>query len=149
MTPTLRETQQKLQQVSRTLKEIAESLSQSSMRKKQEALFSCVDDIKSACDSIELSINFMYFGQKSGGQRSTAKKTRAVQENGKKGGRPSKKAVVDFAYAQNEEGIDVRLSDGTQKFIAGTVQNVREAFPPSRYKWEEGAEALYQKLTAR
>ena len=147
MTPTLRETIELINQVSGEIKEIAESITQVSMLAKKDRLLECAEELKSAETKIQQSIDFMYFGQKSGGQRSTMRKTRAVQENGKKGGRPSKKILIKIEKNQSEETYSIWFNDGSIKVVPGkTLQDVRNAFPITRYKWSGELEEAYQKI---
>lgn len=139
MTPTLRETIELINQVSGEIKEIAESITQVSMLAKKDRLLECAEELKSAETKIQQSIDFMYFGQKSGGQRSTMRKTRAVQENGKKGGRPSKKIVMAVTFEESKSSCRVTFDDGSHKNVKGGIQEAAKAFPQSRYKWDEKA----------
>lgn len=139
MTPTLQETIELLKNVSCEIKEIAESITQVSMSPKKDKLLECVDELKNAETKIQQSIDFMYFGQKSGGQRSTMRKTKAVQENGKKGGRPSKKIVVAVDLDESQGCCKVTFDDGSHKIVKGGFSEVAKAFPQSRYKWDENA----------
>ena len=146
MTPTLRETRELIAKICSELKEISEGMNTASQQKNKERIIACVDRLHDAGDKIDQSIAFMYFGQKSGGQRSTAKKKKAVRENGKKGGRPSKKIITDIQ--NGETGIFyVEFNDGTKKPGGNSLAEVRESFPPSRYKWAENVENLYERLT--
>lgn len=146
MTPTLRETRELIERICSELKDISEGMNTASQLKNKDRILSCVDQLHDAGDKIDQSIAFMYFGQKSGGQRSTAKKKKAVQENGKKGGRPSKKIITGIRSEEN--GIFyVEFDDGTKKPGGNSLAEVRESFPPNRYKWAEEAENLYEKLT--
>lgn len=147
MTPTLQETQELLKTVSSQIKQIAESMTQVSMQTKKDQLLECVEKIYSANDKIEQSINFMYFGQKSGGQRSTAKKRKAVQENGKKGGRPSKKILQSLEKTADGNEIIVKFSDTTEIKISGSAYDVRTRFPLSRYRWSDSAEEWFSQNT--
>lgn len=147
MTPTLQETQELLKTVSSQIKQIAESMTQVSMQTKKDQLLECVEKIYSANDKIEQSINFMYFGQKSGGQRSTARKRKAVQENGKKGGRPSKKILQSLEKTADGNEIIVKFSDATEIKISGSAYDVRTRFPLSRYRWSDSAEEWFSQNT--
>lgn len=147
MTPTLQETQELLKSVSSQIKQIAESMTQVSMQTKKDQLLECVEKIYSANDKIEQSINFMYFGQKSGGQRSTARKRKAVQENGKKGGRPSKKILQSLEKSADGNEIIVKFSDATEIKISGSAYDVRTRFPLSRYRWSDSAEEWFSQNT--
>lgn len=147
MTPTLQETQELLKSVSSQIKQIAESMTQVSMQTKKDQLLECVEKIYSANDKIEQSINFMYFGQKSGGQRSTARKRKAVQENGKKGGRPSKKILQSLEKTADGNEIIVKFSDATEIKISGSAYDVRTRFPLSRYRWSDSAEEWFSQNT--
>ena len=147
MTPTLQETQELLKSVSSQIKQIAESMTQVSMQTKKDQLLECVEKIYSANDKIEQSINFMYFGQKSGGQRSTARKRKAVQENGKKGGRPSKKILQSLEKTADGNEIIVKFSDATEIKISGSASDVRTRFPLSRYRWSDSAEEWFSQNT--
>ena len=146
MTPTLRETRESIEKICAELKEITEGMNSASQQKNKDRILNCIDRLHDAGDKINQSIEFMYFGQKSGGQRSTAKKKKAVQENGKKGGRPSKKIVTKIFSEEN--GIFyVEFDDGTKRPGGNSLSEVRENFPPNRYKWTESVENLYGKLT--
>ncbi|MCR5496167.1 MAG: hypothetical protein K6F15_11090 [Treponema sp.] len=145
MTPTLQESQKLLRDASAEIKEIAESITQVSMQAKKDRLLECLETIKNADDKIEQSINFMYFGQKSGGQRKTARKIKAVQENGKKGGRPSKKILQTLEKSLEGDDITVFFSDGSQTKISGSAFDVRTRFPLSRYRWSDEAEEWFTK----
>lgn len=147
MTPTLQETQELLKSVSSQIKQIAESMTQVSLQTKKDQLLECVEKIYSANDKIEQSINFMYFGQKSGGQRSTARKRKAVQENGKKGGRPSKKILQSLEKTADGNEIIVKFSDATEIKISGSAYDVRTRFPLSRYRWSDSAEEWFSQNT--
>ena len=147
MTPTLQETQELLKNVSSQIKQIAESMTQVSMQTKKDQLLECVEKIYSANVKIEQSINFMYFGQKSGGQRSTARKRKAVQENGKKGGRPSKKILTSLEKSADGKEIIVKFSDGSEIKISGSAYDVRTRFPLSRYRWSDSAEEWFSQNT--
>lgn len=147
MTPTLQETQELLKSVSSQIKQIAESMTQVSMQTKKDQLLECVEKIYSANVKIEQSINFMYFGQKSGGQRSTARKRKAVQENGKKGGRPSKKILQSLKKSADGNEIIVKFSDATEIKISGSAYDVRTRFPLSRYRWSDSAEEWFSQNT--
>lgn len=147
MTPTLQETQELLKNVSSQIKQIAESMTQVSMQTKKDQLLECVEKIFTANDKIEQSINFMYFGQKSGGQRSTARKRKAVQENGKKGGRPSKKILQSLEKTADGNEIIVKFSDTTEIKISGSAYDVRTRFPLSRYRWSDSAEEWFSQNT--
>ncbi len=147
MTPTLQETQELLKNVSSQIKQIAESMTQVSLQTKKDQLLECVEKIYSANDKIEQSINFMYFGQKSGGQRSTARKRKAVQENGKKGGRPSKKILQSLEKTADGNEIIVKFSDATEIKISGSAYDVRTRFPLSRYRWSDSAEEWFSQNT--
>ena len=147
MTPTLQETQELLKTVSSQIKQIAESMTQVSMQTKKDQLLECVEKIYFANDKIEQSINFMYFGQKSGGQRSTARKRKAVQENGKKGGRPSKKILQSLEKTSDGNEIIVKFSDATEIKISGSAYDVRTRFPLSRYRWSDSAEEWFSQNT--
>lgn len=147
MTPTLQETQELLKNVSSQIKQIAESMTQVSLQTKKDQLLECVEKIYSANDKIEQSINFMYFGQKSGGQRSTARKRKAVQENGKKGGRPSKKILQSLEKPADGNEIIVKFSDATEIKISGSAYDVRTRFPLSRYRWSDSAEEWFSQNT--
>lgn len=147
MTPTLQETQELLKNVSSQIKQIAESMTQVSMQTKKDQLLECVEKIFTANDKIEQSINFMYFGQKSGGQRSTARKRKAVQENGKKGGRPSKKILQSLEKTADGNEIIVKFSDATEIKISGSAYDVRTRFPLSRYRWSDSAEEWFSQNT--
>lgn len=147
MTPTLQDTQELLKTVSSQIKQIAESMTQVSMQTKKDQLLECVEKIYSANDKIEQSINFMYFGQKSGGQRSTARKRKAVQENGKKGGRPSKKILQSLEKTADGNEIIVKFSDATEIKISGSAYDVRTRFPLSRYRWSDSAEEWFSQNT--
>lgn len=147
MTPTLQEAQELLKNVSSQIKQIAESMTQVSMQTKKDQLLECVEKIFTANDKIEQSINFMYFGQKSGGQRSTARKRKAVQENGKKGGRPSKKILQSLEKTADGNEIIVKFSDATKIKISGSAYDVRTRFPLSRYRWSDSAEEWFSQNT--
>ena len=147
MTPTLQETQELLKSVSSQIKQIAESMTQVSLQTKKDQLLECVEKIYSANDKIEQSINFMYFGQKSGGQRSTARKRKAVQENGKKGGRPSKKILQSLEKTADGNEIIVKFSDATEIKISGSAYDVRTRFPLTRYRWSDSAEEWFSQNT--
>ena len=126
---------------------LAERLSQSSLQKNQEELLNCAENLRSVKNLIDQAINFTYFGQKTGGQRSTAKKIQAVRENGKKGGRPSKKILIKIEKNQSEETYSVWFNDGSIKVVPGkSLQDVRNAFPITRYKWSGELEEAYQKI---
>ena len=140
MTPTLKETQALLNDISLQLKKIADSMTQVSMQTKKDCILDCIKKLQTADDKIEQSINFMYFGQKSGGQRSTARKTKAVQENGRKGGRPSKKIVQELEKSPDGKEMLVRFNDGSEIKISGSALDVRTRFPTSRYRWSDKAE---------
>ena len=94
MNPTLKQAKEKIEEIEKSLKALAERLSQSSLQKNQKELLNCAENLRSVKNLIDQAINFTYFGQKTGGQRSTAKKIQAVRENGKKGGRPSHKSCA-------------------------------------------------------
>ena len=96
MNPTLKQAEEKIEEIEKSLKALAERLSQSSLQKNQEELLNCAENLRSVKNLIDQAINFTYYGQKTGGQRSTAKKIQAVRENGKKGGRPSKKILINY-----------------------------------------------------
>ena len=147
MTPTLQETQELLKSVSSQIKQIAESMTQVSLQTKKDQLLECVEKIYSANDKIEQSINFMYFGQKSGGQRSTARKRKAVQENGKKGGPPSKKILQSLEKTADGNEIIVKFSDATEIKISGSAYDVRTRFPLTRYRWSDSAEEWFSQNT--
>ncbi len=150
MTPQLKETQELLDKTMNLIKNIADSFPANYMSKKKEELIECSDNIKHAIDKIQQAIDFTYFGQKSGGQRSTTRKTKAVRENGKKGGRPSSKIVTDILRNKNNDGWEVIFNDGSKKKITGeNIQAVRDAFPITRYQWEDTMEYYYQKLVAK
>lgn len=146
MTPQLKETQQKLLEIASKIKKNSESLSGKNLDAK-EKLFECADEIKKAVDEIEQVINFTYFGQKSGGQRKSMKKTEAVRENGKKGGRPSSKIVTKIEKSENNEIYTVTFNDKSTKTVSGkTLHAVREAFPPTRYKWSPEMEEAWERV---
>ena len=126
MNPTLKQAKEKIEEIEKSLKALAERLSQSSLQKNQEELLNCAENLRSVKNLIDQAINFTYFGQKTGGQRSTAKKIQAVRENGKKGGRPSKKILIKIEKNQSEETYSVWFNDGSIKVVPGkTLQDVR------------------------
>lgn len=147
MNPTLKQAEEKIEEIEKSLKDIAESLTQPSFQKKQEELLNCAENLRAVKNLIDQAINFTYFGQKTGGQRSTAKKIQAVRENGKKGGRPSKKILIKIEKNQSEASYSVWFNDGSVKSVPGTtLQDVRNAFPITRYKWSGELEEAYQKI---
>lgn len=146
MTPTLKESRSSVESVCEELKKVADGMNSVSQIKNKESILACIDRLHEVCDKIDQSVAFMYFGQKSGGQRSTAKKTKAVQENGKKGGRPSKKILINVS-ADDSGSFYAEFDDGSRKKAGSSMAEVRETFPPSRYRWSDSAENLYEKLT--
>ena len=146
MTPTLKESRTSVESVCEELKKIADGMNSASQIKNKENILACIDRLHEVCDKIDQSVAFMYFGQKSGGQRSTTKKTKAVQENGKKGGRPSKKILVNVT-ADDSGAYFAEFDDGSRKRAGSSMAEVREMFPPTRYRWSDSAESLYEKLT--
>lgn len=147
MNPTLKQAKEKIEEIEKSLKALAERLSQPSLQKNQEELLNCAENLRSVKNLIDQAINFTYFGQKTGGQRSTAKKIQAVRENGKKGGRPSKKILIKIEKNQSEETYSIWFNDGSIKVVPGkTLQDVRNAFPITRYKWSGELEEAYQKI---
>lgn len=84
MNPTLKQAKEKIEEIEKSLKALAERLSQSSLQKNQEELLNCAENLRSVKNLIDQAINFTYFGQKTGGQRSTAKKNSGCPRKRKK-----------------------------------------------------------------
>ena len=130
MNPTLKQAKEKIEEIEKSLKALAERLSQSSLQKNQEELLNCAENLRSVKNLIDQAINFTYFGQKTGGQRSTAKKI-----------------LIKIEKNQSEETYSVWFNDGSIKVVPGkTLQDVRNAFPITRYKWSGELEEAYQKI---
>lgn len=147
MTPQLKETQELISNVMNQLKDVSDAITQLYLQKRKEEILSCIEDLKHANDMIEQAVQFTYFGQKSGGQRSTAKKTKAVRENGKKGGRPSNKIVMDISRNKDDSAWIVTFNDTTKRRIPGkNIQDVRDTLPPTRYKWDPTMETYYNQM---
>lgn len=148
MTPQLKETQELLENVMSRIKNVADSINQVYLQGKKDELLDCAEELRHARDKIGQAIEFTYFGQKSGGQRSTAKKAKAVRENGKKGGRPSSKIVTDIICAEDKQSWTIVFNDMSKKKVKSpSIQAVRDAFPPARYKWEATMEHYYQTMS--
>ena len=64
-------------------------------------------------DKLKLAIDFTYFGQKCGGKSKSAEKAKAVRENGKKGGRPSKKSILEFEEIEKNKVYKIFFSDNS------------------------------------
>lgn len=110
-------------------------LQQENLKVQQEKLKTILKDLLFVDDNLKLAINFTYFGQKSGGQAKSIKKTQAVRENGKKGGRPSKKIILKVQKIKDTESYKIYFSDNSVAEILGTLEDVEKKYPHSRYKY--------------
>lgn len=147
MTGDLKESQNEILQIQKDLKSVVSEMTQKNQQNHRECLEKCVDELQKINNKIEQVINFTYFGQKSGGMRKTKKKTLAVRENGKKGGRPSKKILVKIEKSETEDSYQIFFNDGSKKTEkAENLFEIREKYPISRYKWSEELEKIFEKL---
>lgn len=140
MLPKLSEANSQIEDVIQNLKSLSKSLN----GEKLNTILMNIEKLQAIENEIDLSIKFTYFGQKCGGQAKNAKKTLAVRENGKKGGRPSKKSISMINTLCPESEYLVVFNDNSSKIIKGNLLKVRETFPISRYKWEDIPENLFQ-----
>lgn len=101
----------------------------------QEKLKNILKDLLFVDDNLKLAINFTYFGQKSGGQAKSIKKTQAVRENGKKGGRPSKKVILKVQKEKNTNVYSIYFNDNSIVEFLGSLEDLEKKYPHSRYKY--------------
>ena len=147
MTGTLKESEQKLEELKKRLKSLSESFTGEKFSKQKEELLNLAEETQKIKDKIEQARNFTYFGQSSGGKRKSQKKSEAVRENGKKGGRPSKKSLVKIEKFENQDLYTIVFSDQSTKSVeAKSLLEVRALFPISRYKWSEELERAYNSI---
>ncbi len=97
-------------------------------------------------DNLKLAIDFTYFGQKCGGKAKSAEKTKAVRENGKKGGRPSKKNILELKEIEKDKIYKIFFNDNSSHLIEGNLEEIKIHYPESRYKWTENALKNYSDL---
>ncbi len=134
ITPTLEECKKILGETVSKIHEIAVGKNSENTK---ETLLLIADTISDVAFKIDSVSNLAYIGQKFGGQSKSAAKVSAVRENGKKGGRPSKKKIINIEEIQNDNGTvncRIEFSDGSKKIIDGTKNDAEKIFPPSRYK---------------
>ncbi len=112
-------------------------MQQENLQEQKSKLKTVLKDLLFVEDNLKLAINFTYFGQKCGGQAKSLKKTNAVRENGKKGGRPSKKIILKVQKAKNSKVYKIYFDDNSVKDVLGTLEDVEKNYPHSRYKYAD------------
>lgn len=112
-------------------------LKQENLQSQKNKLKLILKDLLFVDDNLKLAINFTYFGQKCGGQAKSIEKTKAVRENGKKGGRPSKRTILKLKKLKNPKAYEVYFDDNSVTKILGNLEDVEKRFPHSRYKYAD------------
>lgn len=134
ITPTLEECKSVLDDAVTKIHAIAVGKNPENLKENLLQIANAISDVAYKIDSVS---NMAYIGQKFGGQSKSAAKVSAVRENGKKGGRPSKKSIINIEEIKNDDGSSsckIDFSDGSQKIINGDKNDAERIFPSSRYK---------------